>query len=250
MRRKTLLKSIDPETSRNKFIKGNKNFIYLVNKRLKWMKKYTESKQNVLEFGSSNCLSKLILGKKVICTDIKNNKFLDFNLDMNKLIVPKKYKKKYDVLIFNHCLHHSKNPIQVLENISKKMIKNNGFILINEPETSIILKIFLKIFNHEKYDDNIENSRFKNFWYENNSTGKLLFSKIKSNDVFLNKYKVVENELSEFFIFLNCSGNGVNTPHIPLNYLFLSIINCFDNILVKLMPNIFALNRRVVLKKL
>ena len=40
------------------------------------MKKYTESKQNVLEFGSSNCLSKLILGKKVICTDIKNNKFL------------------------------------------------------------------------------------------------------------------------------------------------------------------------------
>ena len=93
MRRKTLLKSIDPETSRNKFIKGNKNFIYLVNKRLKWMKKYTESKQNVLEFGSSNCLSKLILGKKVICTDIKNNKFLDFNLDMNKLIVPKNIKK-------------------------------------------------------------------------------------------------------------------------------------------------------------
>ena len=140
MRRKTLLKSIDPETSRNKFIKGNKNFIYLVNKRLKWMKKYTESKQNVLEFGSSNCLSKLILGKKVICTDIQNNKFLDFHLDMNKLNVPKKYKKKYDVLIFNHCLHHSKNPIQVLENISKKMIKNNGFILINEPETSIIFK--------------------------------------------------------------------------------------------------------------
>ena len=127
MKKKTSLKVISPEISRKKFLDGNKNFIYLINKRLKWMRKYTKGKSNILEFGSSNCLSKLILGKKIICTDIFFNKFIDFRLDMNKLNIPKKYKKKYDVLIFNHCLHHSKNPIKVLKKISKMPEPTNGF---------------------------------------------------------------------------------------------------------------------------
>ena len=250
MKKKTSLKVISPEISRKKFLDGNKNFIYLINKRLKWMRKYTKGKSNILEFGSSNCLSKLILGKKIICTDIFFNKFIDFRLDMNKLNIPKKYKKKYDVLIFNHCLHHSKNPIKVLKKISKKMIKKNGFILINEPETSFVFKIFLKLFNHERYDDDISNKNNKNFWLENNSTGKLLFKSMKKNEIFLNDYKIIENDLSEFLIFLNCSGNGVNSPHIPMNYFFLNVINCLDHFLVKLIPEIFALNRRIILKKI
>ena len=250
MKKITSLKVNSPEISRKKFLDGNKNFIYLINKRLKWMRKYTKGKSNILEFGSSNCLSKLILGKKIICTDIFFNKFIDFRLDMNKLNIPKKYKKKYDVLIFNHCLHHSKNPIKVLKKISKKMIKKNGFILINEPETSFVFKIFLKLFNHERYDDDISNKNNKNFWLENNSTGKLLFKSMKKNEIFLNDYKIIENDLSEFLIFLNCSGNGVNSPHIPMNYFFLKVINCLDHFLVKLIPEIFALNRRIILKKI
>ena len=250
MKNKSLLKFISPEVSRYKFINGNKNFVFLVNKRLKWMKKYTKRKSNILEFGSSNCLSKLVLGEKVVCTDILKNKFIDFTLDMNNLNIPRNFKKKYDVLIFNHCLHHSKNPVKVLKKISKEIIKKNGFILINEPETSFVFKIFLKVFNHERYDDDISNKKNKNFWYENNSTGKLLFANIKKNEKFLNDYKIIENDLSEFFIFLNCSGNGVNTPYIPMNYFFLKIIHFIDHLLVKFMPGIFALNRRVILKKI
>ena len=250
MRRKTLLKSISPEISRKKFLSGNKNLIYLLNKRLGWMKKYTKNKKNVLEFGSSNCISRLIIGDQVICTDKSKNKFIDFSLDMNKLKLPKKYKKKYDVLIFNHCLHHSKNPIKVLKNISQKMIKKGGFILINEPETSLIFKIFLKIFNHERFDDNVNKINNKNFWYENNSTGKLLFSEKKVNDLFLNQYKIVKNDLNEFLIFLNCSGNGVDTPYFPLNNFFLKIVDKIDQILIKMFPKIFALNRKIILKKI
>ncbi len=250
MKKKTLLKLISPEISRKKFIKGNKNFIYLLNKRLDWMKKYTKNKKNVLEFGSSNCLTKIIISNKIICTDKNKNKFIDFELDMNNLKLPKKYKKKYDVLIFNHCLHHSKNPIKVLENVSKKMIKNGSYVLINEPETSLIFKIFLKIFNHEKYDDNKKNIKKRNFWYENNSTGKLLFANKKVNDIFLKNYKIISNDLNEFLIFLNCSGNGVDTPYIPLNMFLLKLLDKIDNFLIKLFPKIFALNRKIVLKKI
>ena len=250
MKKKTLLKLISPEISQKKFLSGNKNFIYLLNKRLGWMKKYTKNRVNILEFGSSNCLSRFIISNKVICTDISKNKLIDFYLDMNNLKLPKKYKKKYDVLIFNHCLHHSKNPISVLKNISKKIIKKGGFVLINEPETSIIFKFFLKIFKHERYDDNIKKIHNKNFWYENNSTGKLLFSNKRVNDLFLNEYKIIKNDLNEFLIFLNCSGNGVNTPYIPLNYFFLKIVDKIDKILIKMFPSIFALNRKIILKKI
>ena len=73
---------------------------------------------------------------------------------------------------------------------------------------------------------------------------------MKKNEIFLNDYKIIENDLSEFLIFLNCSGNGVNSPHIPMNYFFLKVINCLDHFLVKLIPEIFALNRRIILKKI
>ena len=147
--KKKILKSISPEISRNKFLDKNKNFVYLLKKRLGWMKKYTNRKNDILEFGSSNCISKLIIGNKVICTDKYKNKFIDFCLDMNTLKLPKKYNKKYDVIIFNHCLHHSKDPIRVLKNISKKIIKKSGYILLNEPETSFIFKIFLALRVHK-----------------------------------------------------------------------------------------------------
>ncbi len=250
MKNKTFLKVISPEISRNKFINGNKNLVYLINKRLRWMKKYTKNKKNILEFGSSNCISKIVIDKKIICTDKFKNKFIDFKLDMNNLVLPKKYNKKYDVLIFNHCLHHSSNPIKVLENVSKKIIKKGGFILINEPETSFFFKIFLKLFNHERFDDNIKNIDNKNFWYENNSTGKLLFSNKKKNSLFLSNYKIIENNLNEFLIFLNSSGNGVDTPYIPLNNFFLKIIDSIDNFLIKFFPKIFALNRKIIIKKI
>ena len=54
--------------------------------------------------------------KKIITSDIFNSKWLDLKIDMNKMNLPRKYLNNIDVFIFNHSLHHSKNPLKFLIN--------------------------------------------------------------------------------------------------------------------------------------
>ena len=246
---KRIIKVISQNESRKKYINNN-NFKYQINKRLKWMRNYTKNKKNIIEFGSGNGLSKKIINKNIITTDINNYPFIDIIIDMNNIKLPIKYRKNIDVIIFNHSLHHSKNPIKVLKILCKKFLKKNGYILINEPELSFFFKVFLKICNHEKYDENLNNINKKDFWYENNATGRILFGRKKKGDKFLNNFVIIENSIDEFLIFLNSGGNSVNSPHIKLNKLLLNMVNIFDNMISKLFPRIFGLNRRVVLKKI
>jgi hypothetical protein len=242
------IKYIDLKKSRKKFFSKNKNFIFLLKKRFLWMKKYIKNKKTVIEIGSGNCLIKNILSRKILCTDIVTLKNVSQKIDMNNFKLNTRYKKNVDVFIFNHSLHHSSNPKKLLMQLSKKFLKMNGYILINEPEISLIFKFFLKICKHERYDLNLQRINNKNFWEENNATGRLLFYKKKTNDNFQN-YKIIANIVNECFIFLNCSGNGVDAPYVRLNNYLLKIIDKIDNILTKYMPNIFAMNRSVVLQK-
>lgn len=242
------IKYIDLKKSRKKFFSKNKNFIFLLKKRFLWMKKYIKNKKNVIEIGSGNCLTKNILSKKILCTDIIPFKNISQKIDMNNFKLNTKYKKNVDVFIFNHSLHHSRSPKKLLKQLSKKFLKPNGYILINEPEISLIFKFFLKICRHERYDLNLKNINNYNFWKENNATARLLFYKKKIDDHFQN-YKIIVNKVNECFIFLNCSGNGVDSPYIKLNNYLLKIIDKIDYILTKYMPNIFAMNRSIVLQK-
>ena len=74
--------------------------------------------------------------------------------------------------------------------------------------------------------------------------------KKKIKDKFMNNFIIEKNNLSEFLIFLNSGGNGVNSPYISLNTTFLKFISALDKFLILLAPRIFALNRSIVLKKI
>ena len=50
-------------------------------------------------------------------------------------------------------------------------------------------------------------------------------------------------------IFLNSGGVTSKTKYIPMNKFFLNILHRIDKIIVKLLPNIFCMGRRIVLKK-
>lgn len=226
---------------------NNPNLIFLLKCRFNWMKKFTNNKKKIIELGSGNGFIKKFLGKNIITSDIVKNENIDILLDMNNVNKKKNLIKNTDIFIFNHSLHHSNNPIKVLS-ILEKFLKKGGVILINEPEISFFFKFFLKVFDHEGWDLNLKNSKKRNFWIENNATGKLLFEGKVYGDKFL-KYKIIENELSEFLTFLNSSGNGVDAPYIRLSPKLLNYVWLLDKILVKFFPNIFALNRKIILKK-
>ena len=99
--KRRLIKPIPPFKGRLKFIQ-NYNFKFHIIERFSWMKKYIYKKKNIIEIGSGNGLSKKILGKKIITSDIFNSKWLDLKIDMNKMNLPRKYLNNIDVFIFNH----------------------------------------------------------------------------------------------------------------------------------------------------
>ena len=70
---------------------------------------------------------------------------------MNNINLPLKFCNKVDVIIFNHSLHHSINPIKVLKNISKN---SNGYATILE---NFKLFLFAYIFGKISPNNNIKN---------------------------------------------------------------------------------------------
>ena len=233
----------------------NSNLIYLLNKRFAWMKKYLRGKKHIIELGSGNgCLTKVINNKKIILTDIIKYPWINKKVDMLKVNLGKKYIRKVDVVIINHSLHHCSSPYSTLKKISK-YLKKNGYILINEPETSFFLKLIQIILDDESWSlkskvfkkENIFNP--KSPWISNTAVAQLLFKNNKKFESHFPEYKIVENKLSEFFVFLNSGGVNSNFLYLKLNKTLLKLVNCVDNFLIYIFPSIFALNRKIILKK-
>ena len=234
----------------------NKNLIYLLNKRFSWMKKYLKRKKIIIELGSGNgCIKKVIDNKKIILTDIIKYPWIDKKVDMLKINLGKKYLKKVDIFIINHSLHHCANPALTLKKMSI-YLKKNGYILINEPETSFFLKFIQVVLDDESWSlkSKVFNRKSifnpKSPWISNTAVAQLLFKNDKKFQKHFPQYEIVENKLSEFFIFLNSGGVNSSFFHIKLNNFFLKILNIVDEILIFFLPNIFALNRTIVLKKI
>ena len=252
------IKDCSIHKSRKKFKnKKNKNTIYLLEERFFWMKKYLKGQKIIIELGCGNGASKDILkNKNIILTDIQKYSWISKKIDMTKLNLGKKYLKKVDVFMINHALHHCPNPAKSL----KKMLtylKKDGLVLINEPETSFFLKLFQYLLDDESwsYKVNIFNTKKNIFksnspWDSNTAVAQLLFKDEKKFNLYFPNYNILKNDLSEFSIFLNSGGIVQDTFHIPINKLIFNFMNVIDKLLIWLMPNVFALNRRVVLKKI
>ena len=236
---------------------NNPNLIYLLKKRFSWMIEYIKNKKVIIELGSGNgCLKRILNQKNILLTDIVKYPWIDKKLDMLKINLDKKYINKVDVFIINHSLHHCANPANCLHRISK-YLKKGGVMLINEPETSFMLKLFQIILDDESWSltDNvfIKNKNLfnpKNPWISNTAVAQLLFKNKQKFERNFPQYLIEKNNVSEFFIFLNSGGVNSDFFNIKLNNFFLNIVDIIDKILIFLFPSVFALNRTVVLRKI
>ena len=253
-------KNISEKLVKKKIFKNiSFNLLFLLKKRFLWMKNYfpKKNKKIIIELGSgSGCIKKILKNENIILTDIIKHPWIDLKIDMYKMNLNKKFINKVDVFIINHALHHCANPSKCLKLIMR-YLKTGGFILINEPETSFFLKLIQIITKDEGwsykkniFDSSVDFFSSKDPWFSNTAIGELLFKnevKFKKNFPDL---KIQKNKLSEFFIFVNSGGVNSDIFKIPLNNFFLKFLNILDVFLIKLFPNIFALNRSIVLKKI
>ena len=234
---------------------NNPNLIYLLNKRFNWMIEYIKNKKVIIELGSGNgCLKRILNQKNILLTDIVKYPWIDKKLDMLKINLDKKYINKVDVFIINHSLHHCANPANCLHRISK-YLKKGGVMLINEPETSFMLKLFQIILDDESWSltDNVflKNKNLfnpKNPWISNTAVAQLLFKNKQKFERNFPQYLIEKNNVSEFFIFLNSGGVNSDFFNIKLNNFFLNIVDIIDKILIFLFPGVFAVLTRTTVQ--
>src|ERR1700675_2280099 len=60
-----------------------------------------------------------------------------------------------DVFICSHIVHHTAHPMVFLDNITR-MLKPGGYLLIQELETSLMLKTLLRIMKSEGWNSNVD----------------------------------------------------------------------------------------------
>ena len=122
----------------------------------------------------------------------------------------------------------------------------------------MILQLIVILMKHEGldvtinvWDEKSPKSEEKNVWDGNIAVTNLIFDdKEEFRKNLGNLFSIEYEKLTECLIFLNSGGVTSKTFHIPMSNFFLKVLNSFDNLLIKLFPNIFCMGRRIVLKKI
>lgn len=236
--------------------KKNKNLYFLIKNRYEWMKQFISQDDVGIEVGAGSGLSKkFIQNKEFKISDFSDYSHLDYkNIDAQDT---KFEKNTYDFVIAANMIHHIPYPIKFFKEMHR-ILKKNGKLIIQEANCSIVFQIVTIIMRHEGFDftknawsENTPVTDHDDLWAGNIAVPHLVFDNLDVfNDNLGNYFKVEYEKFSECFIFLNSGGVCSKTFYIPLNYFFLSIFNFIDSFLTKFFPKIFAMGRRIVLKKI
>ena len=244
----------DVSLARNSFLaKRPSNLEFLLETRYLWMRPYLQGKKDIFELGSGAGFSKIILKDlPIILTDTKKFHWIDRKIDaLNLPFDP----NSVDVFILSHMVHHVAYPSQFFINLSKAL-RSKGLILVNEPNTSLVFKVLLRIMRHEGWDYNVSvfdhshpSNNPKDPWSANCAIGELLWQDEREFEKHIKGLKIKRNDFCEFMIFILSGGVIAKTRTINLPRYILKIVHSVDSLLVKIFPGIFALSRRVVLEK-
>jgi SAM-dependent methyltransferase len=245
----------DVEAARNYyFLNRPNNLNFLLKKRYEWMNKYISDNSKVIELGSGAGFAKeFIKSNNLLLTDINKKSWIDMKVDAMALPFEN---ESIDVVICSHMIHHVAKPVVFLHQIQHKL-KTGGYLLIQDINTSLMMRFLLRLMRHEGWSYNIdvfnENKVTNNPndpWSANCAIPELLFD---NRDIFENKvngFRVILNELNEGLIFPLSGGVIAKSKTVQFPYPLLKLVDKIDSILISVFPKIFALGRSVVLQKI
>ena len=118
------------------------------------------------------------------------------------------------------------------------------------------MRFLLKLMRHEGYDFTIDVfdktlicTDPNDLWSANCAIPNLLFDDIEMFKKNIPYFNFTHTSYSEFILFINSGGVISKTFHIPLPNFVNDIIVHIDNLLSKIFPSFFSLQRQIVLEK-
>ena len=230
------------------------NLDFLFRRRYSWMNEYTKDKSVIFDLGAGLGMSRLFIDNpNLVVTDITKYPWVDRQVDALNLPFES---DSVDVFICGHMIHHLGYPKAFFDELTR-ILKPGGVVLIQELETSLMLKFLMWLTHNEGWDErvNVYDQKEKctpgadDPWSANCAIPHLLFSRPEVFEKEFPELKIVKNELCEFFIFALSGGVLVKAPTVQLPVPALKFLSLVDSMLVAVLPGFFALGRRVVLRK-
>lgn len=245
----------DVLNAREVYLSGsNKNLKHLLKNRFTWMNAFVKFSDEGIEFGAGIGASRdFISPKRFILTDYLDSDWLD---EKHVDALNSKFSSEsFDFIVASNMVHHLAFPSRFFDEC-QRILKPGGKLIIQEIHTSLIMRLILRLMRHESFDETInvfDNSKPCNQssdpWSANCSIPKLLFSNHKKFESAHPGWRIVHDRKVEFFQFLNSGGVVAKTCYLPLSDSLLQLLDQFDKILCLMAPNIFALQREIVLQK-
>ena len=233
----------------------SQNLKFLLKERFDWMNSFINEEDVGLEVGSGAGFAKFFIkNKNFKMSDLSNDNHLDFkNIDAQATGFKD---SSFDYVIASNMIHHIPFPVKFFKEINR-ILKKNGKLIIFESYCSIFFQLATILMKHEGYDFTLDVWDEKNpksdeadAWAGNIAVPHLIFDdKLKFNDNLGKIFSVKYEELTECLIFLNSGGVTSKTFYIPMNTFFLNILKFIDKFLVRILPKIFCMGRRIVLIK-
>jgi len=239
---------------KNFYLNNNFNLKFLLKNRFFWMNDFIEEENIGLEVGCGTGISKeFILNKNFKISDFATHDYLDYK--MVDALDTKFQENMFDFIISSNMIHHVPYPTRFFEEMNR-ILKPGGKLIIQEINCSLIMRFLLKLMRHEGYDftinvfdTNLICTDPNDLWSANCAIQNLLFDNKERFHKMISSFEIIENSHSEFFNFINSGGVISKTFYIPLPTFILEILKNIDNFLSKFFPNIFSLQRQIVLQK-
>ena len=229
------------------------NLRYLLHKRFSWMNEYCQGKESVIEVGSGPAFTKdYIHNPHFKTTDYKKQPWIDLEMDALQTHFAD---QSVDVVISTHMIHHLAKPVVFFREM-ERILKPGGLLLIQEIETSFMMRLLLRLMRHEGwsyearvFDEDCICNDPRDPWSANCAIPQLLFSDSHQFEHRVPGFKILRNKLCECLIFPLSGGVIAKAKTINLPWKVMEWIDKLDTFLVWLCPSIFALGRSVVLEK-
>lgn len=244
----------DVEVARNNFISTRfRNLDYLLRARYEWMNEYLTQEMTVVEVGAGAGFSELYLKIKPILSDAILNPWIDKVLDATNMNL---HNASTNVIIASHNIHHFYSPYKFFMEC-ERVLKPNGIILIQELNTSLALRVLLRLMRHEgwSYDVNVFDKYAivndpSDLWSANCAVPEMLFKSPSKFESVFPRLKIIKNETCEFMLFPLSGGVISKTPVPELPHWLLKLVKRIDKVLTSTFPDLFAMGRSVVIKKI
>jgi len=233
----------------------SQNLKFLLNERFGWMNHHIKENDIGIEVGSGAGFAKdFIKNKNLKLTDMRDDEHLDYkNIDAQNTNFDN---ESFNYVIASNMIHHVPYPLKFFREMNR-ILKKDGKLIIFDAYCSVVFQLATAIMKHEGFDFTINvwdesnpKSDEDDAWDGNIAITNLIFDDKKKFNEKLGNYFTIEYEkFTECLIFLNSGGVTSKTFCIPMNKFFLNILKLIDKGLIKVLPNIFCMGRRIVLIK-